>query len=367
MRISALGATALATVALGSAPALSAFAQVAPEPVEPTPTATSTPHPTTTSAPPTIPNNGTDPTESPEPTPSPTPSSDTTITPSSVVNRGTWYQAMLNGKPAGVGSTFKASERTSSGFKDHKFITGDNGKVFHFNANRPDDTGKVADPRSITLRVVNGNVQFTDEPFPTPTPTPSPTSSPKPSDDDESVDDNGATDENGSQDDNAPTQPQPQPPKQPGTSNNPPQKRPDDGDTKQSGDRSRKSDKKQERTRDPDTGNGTIPGQAGNDWTPDRGTSETRVPNYSDPVPQNPDDGNSESEDVIVAPANNSSGGSGANPEAGSDNSSSNDTSARRTAQDASFPWTVALLIGAGALGLFLVLFVFSRRNSDDA
>lgn len=400
MRITALSATALAVAALGGAPALAAIPQApasvagpasAAEPMarpvasaDASPTAEPTSEPTPTDAPTpdrrTSPNTEatpepTDgPTAKPAPTPEPTPSDEPTpksteVKPSTVKSRGEWYQVMVDGKPAPEGSTFSAVERQEDGkVIRHDFIIGENGRVFRVDNSKPQNKGEAVDPRKVTLKVENESVEFISEPAPTPpvSPTPPPNDGKTPPGDDD--------------DTQRPPRPNP-PPTEPPAPNPPeedgrqPGERPGNQGDGNSGDESdnqenphgkdgnTKADDK-DRTQDPDTGNGTVPGQAGTDWTPgNSGDEETREPNYSDPVPQNPDEAGEVSEDIIAGPEPSQENHTGA-PTAPS--SESEDKAVDAAEPSGSFPWSLAVLLGAGAVGLFLAVFLFARRKSED-
>ncbi|EFG46683.1 hypothetical protein HMPREF0183_2039 [Brevibacterium mcbrellneri ATCC 49030] len=365
MRITALSATALAVAALGGAPALAAIPQ-APASITGTASAsdpTDEPSPAPTDGPTAEPS----PAPSPEPTTEPTPKSTKdpgqSVTPSTVINRGEWYQVMVDDKPAPEGSTFSAVERKQDGKeKIHDFIVGEGGRAFHLDTSKPHDQGEAVDPREVTLKIENGSVEFINKP----TPTPPPNDGKTPPEDD-----------NGSQKPPRPKPPltKPPAPNPPDEDGRQPGKRPGNHGDGNSGDESdnqenpdgkdgnTKADDK-DRTQDPDTGNGTVPGQAGTDWTPgDSGDEQTHAPDYSDPVPQNPDEAGEVSEDIIAGPEPSQENHTGA-PTAPSNESE--DKAVDAAEPSGSFPWSLAVLLGAGAVGLFLAVFLFARRKSED-
>lgn len=372
MRITTLCATAVAVVALGSVPALAATplpsAPVTEPATPPTTNPTDEPVDTEPDSPTSAPDSSTSDTPI-ESTPEPSPTRNTTeqpsqpITPSSVKNRGNWYQALVDGKPAPTGSTFSAVERQANGtVKRHDFTTGDNGKVFRVDTNEPQNKGEAVNPRVVTLKIKNGSVEFINEPAPT-TPT-SPTPAPEPPTED------GKTPP---RDDDSQKPPRPKPPVAEPPVNTPPEE-----DGRQPGDRSdtpggknnaddtegRNKPSGKDRTRDPDTGNGTVPGQAGTDWTPgSTGNEQTRAPDYSDPVPQNPDDAGEVSEDTIAGPEPSYENHTSAATDPSKDSTDAANDSGET---DGSFPWSLAALVGVGAIGLLLAAFLFARRKSED-
>ncbi|MDK8347152.1 hypothetical protein QP868_11260 [Brevibacterium sp. UMB1308A] len=446
MRITALGATALAVAALGGAPALAAIPQSpasVPGPAstaEPVPSPASSPvtradasptaEPTSDPAPESEPTSAptdaptadptdnpgdTDPSDStsetdvtptdaptpdrrtspntestpepsdePSPAPSPDPTSEPTpkstedpgktVKPSTVKSHGEWYEVMVDGKRAPEGSTFSAVERNPDGTETkHDFIIGKNGQVFHFDTSKLQNKGEAVDPSEVTLKVENGSVEFINEPTPTPSvsPTPPPDNQTPPDDDD-------------TQQPPRPNPPATKPPvqdppeedgRQPGERpGKQPGERPgnqDEGDTDNGSNGQEKSKDEdgnnsgaKDRTQDPDTGNGTVPGQAGADWTPgNSGDEETREPDYSDPVPQNPDDAGEVSQDIIAGPEPSHEDHAGAPTASSSDGE---DTAADAAEADGSFPWSLAVLLGTGVVGLLLAVFLFARRKSED-
>lgn len=410
MRITALGATALAVAALGGAPALAAIPQapastagpdstaepvpspasspVASADASPTaePTSDPAPEPGPTSAPTDEPTTepSPSPTSEPSPTPEPTPTDDPTpkstedpgktVKPSTVKSHGEWYEVMVDGKRAPEGSTFSAVERNPDGtVTKHDFIIGEKGRVFHVDTSKSQNKGEAVDPRKVTLKVENGSVEFINEPTPTPSvsPTPPPDNQTPPGDDD-------------TQQPPRPNPPATKPPvqdppeedgRQPGERpGKQPGERPgnqDEGDTDNGSNGQEKSKDEdgnnsgaKDRTQDPDTGNGTVPGQAGADWTPgNSGDEETREPDYSDPVPQNPDDAGEVSQDIIAGPEPSHEDHAGAPTASSSDGE---DTAADAAEADGSFPWSLAVLLGTGVVGLLLAVFLFARRKSED-
>ncbi|MDK7749416.1 hypothetical protein QP572_03480 [Brevibacterium sp. UMB10442] len=431
MRITALGATALAVAALGGAPALAAIpqspasvpgpastAEPVPSPAsspvtradagpsaEPTsdPTSDSTPEPNpepsvaptsgpTPTAEPTqdrrtSPNTEStpEPSDEPSPVPSPDPTSEPTpkstedpgktVKPSTVKSHGEWYEVMVDGKRAPEGSTFSAVERNPDGtVTKHDFIIGEKGRVFHVDTSKSQNKGEAVDPRKVTLKVENGSVRFVNVPAPptSPTPAPEPTSPPN----DETPPGNQQPPRPNPPATKPPVQDPPeedgrQPGERPGKQ---PGERPgnqDEGDTDNGSNGQEKSKDEdgnnsgaKDRTQDPDTGNGTVPGQAGADWTPgNSGDEETREPDYSDPVPQNPDDAGEVSQDIIAGPEPSHEDHAGAPTASSSDGE---DTAADAAEADGSFPWSLAVLLGTGVVGLLLAVFLFARRKSED-
>jgi len=316
-------------------------------------------------------------------------------------NRGEWYQVYVDGKPATEGSTFSAVERAEDGsVRTHDFIIGEDGRVFHVDTSKPQNKGEQVDPRVVKLKVENGSVEFINEPTPepptSPRPTPSPTTPP----------DDGRTPPGDDSDDQEPPRPNPpideppvteppanEPPEQipPGEGERQPGERPDGQDGQggdqdgQGGDQDgpdgqQKPDDKNkdgedkdgdgapdanDRIQDPDTGNGTVPGQAGADWAPgNSGDEQTRAPDYSDPVPRNPDDAGEESQDVIAGPEPSHENHTSASAEPSKSGKAKKADSA--SDEDGSFPWSLAVLLGAGVIGLLLAVFIFARRKSEE-
>lgn len=352
----------------------------------PTPTAEPTPDrrtsPNTESTP--------EPSDEPSPVPSPDPTSEPTpkstedpglpVKRSTVESRGEWYRVMVDDKPAPEGTTFSAVERNPDGtVTTHDFIIGEDGQVFRVDTSKSQNRGEAVDPRKVTLKVENGSVEFINEPTPTPpvSPTPPPDNQTPPGDDDATQ---------------RPPRPKPpltEPPvqdppeedgRQPGErpGEHPGERQPgerpgnqDEGDTDNGSNGQEKpededgnnSDAK-DRTQDPDTGNGTVPGQAGADWTPgNSGDEKTREPDYSDPVPQNPDDAGEVSQDIIAGPEPSQENHDGSPTAPSSDGE---DTAVDAADTGGSFPWSLAVLLGTGVVGLLLAVFLFARRKSED-
>lgn len=368
--------------------------------VPPTPTGEGTGEATATSAP----------VESPTPR----------VAPDAVASHGDWYVASRGGAPLPAGSVFSATEVTDGGTVEHRFVTGADGKVYVYDPQAAGFMGAVVDPGEVTLEFADGGVRFVDEPLGGLEPTTSPSTTPEadivPAPEESSsgsieqgdpvepgqqtpggLDGNSDTPGSGDMPDgtdggagsgdgsgtgtdspggDGPAGPHDTPdeadtPADPTDPNTQPGDNPGSGEG--TGEAAPTSAPPTSRTRDPETGNGNAEapgnGPVGADWAPPgagrTGGVDGPPRDYSDPVPQAPDDG-AVNDDTIAGPGEATSAGGETDQVVDARPSGTGEAGENGRVSVSSFPWPLAALIGVGAAGLLVVVFVFARRGRRD-
>lgn len=115
-------------------------------------------------------------------------------------------------------------------------------------------------------------------------------------------------------------------------------------------------------TPDPSTGNGStegrdqVPGSVGDDWLPGR-DGDNQTPDYSDPVPRDPDSASpNEDTDLIT-------GGNHPSPR---DNNQASTSFSESLASTLSSSWPIFVLAAFGMAAVGFILFVVGRRKKRD-